>query len=460
MLGEPANVTATPPPVPDAPPAPKASDSGVSVSDEDVVAMLGEPANVTATPPPVPDAPPAPKASDSGVSVSDEDVVAMLGEPAAPKAARPPVPDAPPAPKASDSGVSMSDEDVVANDPAAVKAPRPGSDQGGKAVRQLDAGAEPEPRAAPEETSTREGVQAAADRAAKDALRDGSERPPLTKKPSWAVKPGETAAAGSARKASTTPARVEIHATPEVEEALRWLLKEKHTQLMSARVAKKVKQEEGVKEKGPTTTWAGRLLEIVDRQLQKAENQGKLLIADMFKNVLDPMQPVAEERRMEVADFCREVVNNTGRLAFGREAKRRQHRRVAQHFAQQLLDRFGRASEAVDVAQVYGGRPTLAQIIAKMDPERTRSPAVQQRALDLLAEELVRQTRVVRQQRDPAKRAAQIGECNKAITMARQTKAYREGMDAEKRKAYEGNLSSLEQRLNRNPETGLPERMK
>jgi hypothetical protein len=33
-------------------------------------------------------------------------------------------------------------------------------------------------------------------------------------------------------------------------------------------------------------------------------------------------------------------------------------------------------------------------------------------------------------------------------------------MDSEQRKAYEGNLSSLEQRLNRNPETGLPERMK
>jgi hypothetical protein len=398
------------------------------VTEDDVVAMLGKPPDAKKPPPPGPvKGPVAPesKASDSGPSVTEDDVVALLGEPAVAKKPPPPEP---------------------------VKEPA--------VLEEFRAEAEPQNQALPEETSALKPARAAADEAVKHALRDGTEGMPLTKKPAPAGEPKETAAAGSARAAVATQGPVETEATREVEDALRWLLNDKHAQLMSARAEKKLDQQEGSKEQGPTTTWAGRLLEIVDRELKKAGNEGKLLIVDMFKRALDPAQMVPDDRRRELAGFCHEIVDKTGRLAFGREAKRREYRRVARSFAQQLLNHFGRDSEAVDVALGYGSRPTLAQIIAKMDPERTPSLAAQQRALDLLAEELGRQTRSVRQQRDPVKRATQVGECNKAIEMARQTKAYRDGMDSEQRKAYEGNLSSLEQRLNRNPETGLPERMK
>jgi hypothetical protein len=120
------------------------------------------------------------------------------------------------------------------------------------------------------------------------------------------------------------------------------------------------------KGKGGRKCWAAVLLQIADKQSQLA-GAPQHAIAKLIADILDPNHTVPEQRRDEVACFCRHIVDQGRGVGLGRI-----HRlsRIAMPFAKEVLELFGDDCRGQLFGRGGDRHLTLQQLLARLDPHQ------------------------------------------------------------------------------------------
>jgi hypothetical protein len=211
-----------------------------------------------------------------------------------------------------------------------------------------------------------------------------------------------------------------------VEDALRHLL--------AAEVAELTE-----KGKGGRKCWAAVLLTIAKRQPQSTATH-KHPIARLIADVLDPTHAIADERRNEVARFCRKIVDQAAGIGLGRL-----HRlsRAASPFAAAVLAPFGEEN-CRPFGQAGGRHLSIEQLLARLDPHQPYE--VQATAVKVLPDIVGRDLRASLQASQ--NRQSQLATLKQAVGMVEGTK-YFESLAPKMRQVCEDRMTELRNRIDR-----------
>jgi hypothetical protein len=252
-----------------------------------------------------------------------------------------------------------------------------------------------------------------------------------------AAKASSSTASSSAGGAASKVKRTAFPVTPAIEQALRELLQEKAREQYDQLAGKDVEGK----------PWAAALLDVVNKAAAKPENQGKHLAAEMVASILDPLKMVNPQRRMDVYDFCEEIMKRAGRIGLSKSGKLKRLRAAVKPFAEHLLAAAGEKTGTENLG-VVNKELTLADVLRRIDPAHNNPLAIQQRALEQMQAVIRRELLPSRRPRDEGARQKHTQQLNDAIKTARESRAF-ESLPVEQKRALGSAYSDLSTRINR-----------
>jgi hypothetical protein len=211
----------------------------------------------------------------------------------------------------------------------------------------------------------------------------------------------------------------------QVEDALRALLSEE--------VAELTKQG-----KGGAKCWPAILLDVAAKQ-SRTPDAPRRAVAHLIAQVLDLRHAVPESHRMEVARFCRKIVEQTHCVGLGRL---HHLRKTAKPFIEQALQSWGEDRTPASAGKTVGRHLTIQQIILRLDPHQPfESQALAIKVLpDIVNIELRNATRLVQE------RQRTLQTLNQAVGMVGGTK-YFKSLAPKMREACESKMNGLKHRI-------------
>lgn len=221
--------------------------------------------------------------------------------------------------------------------------------------------------------------------------------------------------------AADTPRNV----SDRVEAALRALL--------SDEVASLAKQG-----RGGAACWPAVLLEIAAKQARTCPGV-HYPVASLIARILDLRRPVPDERRMEVARFCWNLVEQSRWIGFGR---RHRLRRAVKPFVEELLEPLGEDRATEHISMAAGRHLTVQQLLLRLEPHQPfEMQAMAVKVLpDIVNLGLRTAPRVAKERQET------LATLGRAVGMVGGTK-YFESLAPKMREACEQRMSQLKRRI-------------